>query len=132
MSLDQIYAQSREIKIGQTSIKIKQITVKHVPTIMGIVSKIMSLTPKIKKGDDQARIQAAIDYLASDFDSLKKVLEIGSDIAPDAIDDLNIAAATMILTEVIKENVSFFVQHVAPLLKNAVSETQTGLKQSKS
>ena len=128
--LKTIFAEQKEISVGSKIIKINTIKLGDIPIITEILTKVVGLLPKFQKESTQN--QAILEFLTNDIESVVKFLKITTDLDDSSIRALNLGAATLITTAVIKENASFFAQHVAPLIKEATKGVSKDLGSSKS
>ena len=128
--LKTIFAEQKEISVGSKIIKINTIKLGDIPIITEILTKVVGLLPKFQKESTQN--QAILEFLTNDIESVVKFLKVTTDLDDSSIRALNLGAATLITTAVIKENASFFSQHVAPLIKEATKGVSKDLGSSKS
>ena len=128
--LKTIFAEQKEISVGSKIIKINTIKLGDIPIITEILTKVVGLLPKFQKESTQN--QAILEFLTNDIESVVKFLKVTTDLDDSSIRALNLGAATLITTAVIKENASFFAQHVAPLIKEATKGVSKDLGSSKS
>jgi len=128
--LKTIFAEQKEISVGSKIIKINTIKLGDIPIITEILTKVVGLLPKFQKESTQN--QAILEFLTNDIESVVKFLKVTTDLDDASIRALNLGAATLITTAVIKENASFFAQHVAPLIKEATKGVSKDLGSSKS
>lgn len=129
--LSSIFSDGKKLKIGSREVLIKSIAVGDIPLILDIMTKFFEVAPKAKA--DKAQYKAIITKaVANDFESVIKVLEVTTDLTNEEIKKLNIAAATLIVAEVIKDNADFFQGHVLPVLQGmAQSLNLAGMNKSK-
>lgn len=117
--LSTIFTSDREFKISdKETVKIKEIKLKDIPVVIGIIKKIFGF--KLEKNQSQAL--AIAEAVEKDFDSVKKLIEITTDLTASQIDELNAAGTISILKEVVKDNMDFLVKKVIPLV-NGLTET---------
>ena len=126
--LSDLFPTEKEIEIGKSKVKIKNIALGDIPVVAEMVGKAMGLFSI--KGKDELVIKKdeLLKFIANDFNSVVILLSVTTDLEIDVIKKLNIAAASTILISVFKENASFFSQQVAPMIKEATKD----LGQSKS
>lgn len=126
--LNDLFPTEKEIEIGKSKVKIKNIALGDIPVVAEIVGKAMGLFSV--KGKDELVIKKdeLLKFIANDFNSVVNLLTVTTDLEIEVIKKLNIAAASTILISVFKENASFFSQQVAPMIKEATKD----LGQSKS
>lgn len=126
--LNDLFPTEKEIEIGKSKVKIKNIALGDIPVVAEIVGKAMGLFSI--KGKDELVIKKdeLLKFIANDFNSVINLLTVTTDLEIEVIKKLNIAAASTILISVFKENASFFSQQVAPMIKEATKD----LGQSKS
>lgn len=131
--LNTIFGTEKKIKIADREISIKTVSLGDLPIVTGIIEKVVSLLPQIKKDQNAAILK----FVTTDFDSVIKLLCATTSLSKEEISNLNPAAATLIFSAVIKENSSFLAEHVAPAIKEATKgfseakEKASGSGQSK-
>ena len=128
--LNDLFPTEKEIEIGKSKVKIKNIALGDIPVVAEIVGKAVGLFSI--KGKDELVIKKdeLLKFIANDFNSVVNLLSVTTDLEIDVIKKLNIAAASTILISVFKENASFFSQQVAPMIKEATKDL--GQNKSKS
>lgn len=126
--LTSIFSEPTELKIGEKIIKINTVTMGNIPKVTGVISKILNILPDIQNPKKQTA--AILSFVTNDFASFTELLKVTTDLTEKEINDLNIGAGVQILARVIKENASFFAQHVAPAVQEATKDL--GLNKSKS
>lgn len=131
IELKDIFSKDKELKIGETTVLIKIVTLGDISDLAGIVSKVMEISEKFKKEKDHMKM--ILNFISTDFDSVIKLLTITTDLKEEVIKKLSPAAGAVILSEVFKENSSFFVQYVLPAVKVAAANLKEkgGQAQSK-
>ena len=120
--LSDLFPTEKEIEIGKSKVKIKNIALGDIPVVAEIVGKAMGLFSV--KGKDELVIKKdeLLKFIANDFNSVVNLLSVTTDLEIEVIKKLNIAAASTILISVFKENASFFSQQVAPMIKEATKD----------
>ena len=128
--LDSIFNQESELIIGGKTIKINTVGMGDIPAIVGIVTKVYDMMPALQNKDK--RNAAIIKFIQNDFESVNILLSVTTDLKKEEIKKLNPAAGALIIAKVIKENASFFAQHVAPILAEAAESAKKEVGTSKS
>lgn len=131
--LKSIFAEGREIELGGSKIQIKQIELQHLPIVVEIVSKIYDANNKVSKMKREDSIKSVIDTLKNDFDMAVKLMVATTNLEEKDVRRLNLGAATLILSEVIEENVDFLLKNVIPSVTGVAEKIKTyGQNKSKS
>lgn len=112
--LKSIFSDGRIIKVADRDIMIKSIELGQIPDLIDVGTKLIALLPDGKKNISKIEIAKAI---GKDFGSITKLFEITTDLDESTIKKLNLAAATVILENIIKDNADFFLANVLPLVK---------------
>lgn len=123
--LETIFSEGREVKIGQRVVVIKTIELGQIPVLVDIATKIYSTM-----GANKDQKAAITKLVKEDFESFLQLFVVTTNLDMTEIKKLNIAAATEIFSNVVKDNADFFTQNVLPLA-SALKETLTGLNKSK-
>lgn len=131
MSLSSIFCDSRELKIGDKAIEIKQIQIGDLPKVLTIMEKIIGLVPEITgaKKSNEKMASLVLSAITKDFDSILSILGATTSLTDEEIRKLNVAATTLILTEVLKDNIDFLSQHALGAVKDLMKVI--GSKRSK-
>lgn len=119
MELATIFGIEKDLVIGEATVKIKQVELGNLATVLDIIETIFEM--KSKKAPGTKEILSAV---TNHFDKVLKLLEVTTDLGAENVKRLNVAAATLILSEVIKENSDFFSQKVVPLLQGIAETVQ--------
>lgn len=127
--LSDLFSKDKELKIGETVIKIKTVTLGDIGEVASIASKLMEIAEKFKKDKDHTKM--ILNFLATDIDSVIKLLKVTTDLKEEVIRNLNPAVSIQILSEVLKENADFFVQYVVPVIKGTAELSKVGQALSK-
>lgn len=127
--LSDLFSKDKELKIGETVIKIKTVTLGDIGEVASIASKLMEIAEKFKKDKDHTKM--ILNFLATDIDSVIKLLKVTTDLKEEVIRNLNPAVSIQILSEVLKENADFFVQYVVPAIKGTAELSKVGQALSK-
>lgn len=127
MELQSIFVVDRKIKIADKEIGIKSIELGQIPEVLGIINKIYGYIPEGKTEGIGKLISQALE---KDFDSVIRLFEMTTDLDVEDLKRLNIAAATIIAHEVIKENSDFLLKNVLPQVQE-VAKNLAGQKKSK-
>lgn len=110
--LESLFVTEKTVKIGKGEVVVKQLTVDDLPKILQIMMKVM---PEKNKTFD---LKAAVQKIVTDhFEEVKLLLVSLTNIETEKVGKLNLAAASMIIAEVLKENVDFLYQHVVPAIQ---------------
>lgn len=119
MELNKLFAEEREIEVSGVKIKVKSLELKNISKVADAISNHFVNVDKKNSSE-------VILGLVKDPNALTLVLESTTNLKKDEIGRLNMAAATEILGEVIKENVDFFTSAVLPKIKKIMEGLQTG------
>lgn len=128
--LASIFSSERDYEIGGKVIKIKDVTIGDIPVFLEIVNKLASAFDTDSKTDLKVGLVIS-KAIANEFDSVLKILQITTDLDSETIKKLNLAAATKITNEVVKQNLDFLHLHLVPAL-GQIKESFAGMKKSKS
>lgn len=128
--LESIFNVESELEIGKSKIKINTVGMGDIPSIVGVITKVYDILPALN--DPKKRNPAILKFIKDDFESVTSLLLVTTDLTADQIKKLNPAAGALIIAKVIKENASFFAQHVAPILKEAAENAKKEVGSSKS
>lgn len=127
--LKSIFSSEKELSLGGKIIKIKDVTIGDIPVFMEIINKLAS---KLTLEGTNLQVGLLISQaISSEFDSVLEILELTTDLSMEDIKKLNLAAATLIAHEVIKQNIDFLSKHALPALQK-IKESLAGMKKSKS
>lgn len=122
--LKTLFCDSREVEFAGSKINVRNIALGDLPVLIEIIAKLFD------GKTDLTNEKAIILAVTKDFGSILKIFEITTDLNADQIKKLNTGAATFILGEVVKENASFFQQHVLPRLQGLVGQMKNQKKVS--
>ena len=136
--LKTIFVEGREFDLLGSNVTVKTICVGDLPAMLSVVDKVLALLPKLKT--DKDRNSAILNAIKEDFDAIITLLEITTDLKKETITKLNIAALSILIAEVVKENADFLSQHVVTNLNflfqsyqaKENSKSQSGSTKSKS
>lgn len=105
MSLETIFAQASVKTLGKTEIEIKQVSLEDIPFVVGLASKVIN--------EDKSPIREKIILLIKDdFKSVISVFVRLTNLTPDQVTKLNLAATIQIFTLIIEENKDFLLVHL--------------------
>lgn len=105
MSLETIFAQASVKTLGNTEIEIKQVSLEDIPFVVGLASKVIN--------EDKSPIREKIILLIKDdFKSVISVFVRLTNLTPDQVTKLNLAATIQIFTLIIEENKDFLLVHL--------------------
>lgn len=122
--LKTLFCDSREIEFAGSKIQVRNISLGDLPILVDAITKFFD--QKVDMADTKQIMRA----IMKDFGTILKIFSITTDLNEDQIKKLNVAAATYILGEVVKENADFFQQHVVPHLTNLVGAAKNKAKVS--
>lgn len=127
-NLKSIFAESRKFPIAGQEIEIKSLALGDIPVALDLVMKFFDLQKSSK--NEKNKNEAMLAAVQKDMPSVLKVLEVTTNLKPEDIKRLNLAAATIIIMEVVKENADFLQQNVVPAVQKAMEQVN-GLNKSK-
>lgn len=128
--LETIFTEGREVQVSKTkSVLVKTVSLGDLPVILKAISKYFEAkSNKQIKGQESS---VALKMVTENYDDVLKIFEISTNLSPDEVKKLNIGAAVLLLSEIIKDNSDFLVSHVIPLAEG-MAERINRLSQGKS
>ena len=97
--LKSIFVEGRTVNIGGTEILVKSFCVQDIPTAVEMAEKYVQII-----GSDDTSNMSLLKAITKEWESVKYLIEITTDLNKEDIPRLNSGAALLILREVIKEN----------------------------
>lgn len=131
--LEVMFPNNKKIKLTNgKEVEILKIELGHLPTVLKFVEKYFALEPKQKKNPNDFKV-LILQELRTDFDSVIELLECLTSLAKTELKKLDLADATIVVSEVIIENADFLQQTVVPSLSKVVDQLKgIGSNKSKS
>lgn len=121
--ISSLFGASKIVKIKDAEVEIKEILVGDIPKILGI----MTLFSEKKSKSNADKIK---QILNENFDDCISLIESTTSLSSSDIKKLKIGVLLEILSEILKENASFFQEEVLPQF-NKLTEDLGGLSKSK-
>lgn len=120
--LNALFVTEKEADVLGAKVKIKQVTLGDLPKLITLASKHFS---PVKKNQPQPELMETIKKIVTeDFATVCEVLASITNIPAEKIPSINIGAATLILHEIVKENLDFLQSTVIPAV-NKMAESMT-------
>lgn len=108
MQLDTLFNIENTITIGGHQVKIKQISLGDIPLLTELMSKVFDKEKKKPTKD------ILMDLIKQDSQKIFSVIASLTDIPAEKVPTLNLTAAVLICSEILKENADFLQQNLAP------------------